>query len=435
MISFFKICIGTLNVVLGRLDFFAFFVVIFSLPFGKSIFIPILFGWLCALLISYFVKHDYSVDRFKGVLILPILFYLFHSFGVAQSTNLERGLFDMQMKLSLLLLPLLYPYRRESYQLNWRNFLWTFVAGCVASSLYYFGYALYRSYSLINGLWVFNPIPEYGWNNYFLSSEFSYMIHPSYLALYLLVALLIIGVGLSRWRKRGAGVKIAVTLVAVILVSALILLQSRAGILGFVLLALVWLLYLVFARRKYVVGVAVLVALFGLTYFVFTKFDRLANTAKSLETTAEDGIKNQCKEDGTTVRFWIWKSALSVVKEHPVWGVGTGDVRDEMQKQFEHLGMVNSAKDRLNAHNQYLETWLGVGVFGLLALLAMLFVPFWVGIRMRDWLLVGFICLCSVSFLFESMLNSIAGVGFFAIFYTILVSRSGLEASGNAKPA
>lgn len=416
------------------LDYFAFYLVVFSLPFGKSIFVPILLGWLCAVLLRYLVKRDYSVDRFKGLLILPILLYLLHINGVAQSANLEGGLFDMQMKLSLLLLPLLYPYRRESYKSNWRNFLWTFVAGCASISLYYFGYAIYRSYTLINGLWIFNPIPEYGWNNYFLSTEFSYLIHPSYLALYLLVALLIIGVELSRWRKRGAGVKIAVTLVGLLLVSALILLQSRAGILGFGLLALVWLLYLVFAKRKYVVGVGVLVALFGLTYFVFTKFDRLVNTAKSLETTAEEGIKSQNKEEGTTVRFWIWKSALSVVSEHPIWGVGTGDVRDEMQEQYESRGMASAAQYRHNAHNQYLETWLGVGVFGLLALLAMFIAPLWVGIKRRDWLLVGFICLCSVSFMFESMLNSIAGVGFFAIFYTILVSRSGLEASGNAKP-
>jgi O-antigen ligase len=429
MISFFKIDFNTLKAVLGRLDFVLFFVVLFSLPFGKSIFVPLLFGWLCAVLLSYLVKRDYSVDRFKGLLILPILLYLLHIIGVAQSTNLEGGFFDMQMKLSLLLLPLLYPYQRESYKSNWRNFLWIFVAGCAVASLYYFGYAAYRSCSVVDGLLAFNPIPKYGWNNYFLSTEFSYLIHPSYLALYLLVALLIIGVELSRLWKRRARIKIAVTFFTLFLVSALIMLESRAGILGFCLLAFVWLLYLVFAKQRYIVGVGVLVALFGLTYFVFTKFDRLANTAKSLQTTAVAGIKNQSKEDGTAIRFWIWKSALSVVKEHPVWGVGTGDVRDELQKQYESKGMAISAQYRHNAHDQYLETWLGVGVFGLMALLAMFIAPLWVGIKRRDWLLVGFICLCSVSFMFESMLNSVMGVGFFAIFYTMLVSRIGFESN------
>ena len=180
-------------------------------------------------------------------------------------------------------------------------------------------------------------------------------------------------------------------------------------------------------------GVGVLVMLLGITYFMFTKFDRLANMTKSLETTANKGLNNQNKEDGTTVRLWIWRSALSVVTEHSLLGVGTGDVRDELYQEYIKQGMYYVAFLKFNAHNQYLETWLGVGVFGLLALLAIFIAPLWVGIKRRDWLLVGFICLCSVSFMFESMLNSIAGVGFFAIFYTILVSHSGLEASGNAK--
>ena len=117
------------------LDYFAFYLVLFSLPFGKSIFVPIFFCWLCAVFISYFIKRDYSTDRFKGLLILPILLYLLHINGLAQSANLGGGLFDMQMKLSLLLLPLLYPYQRESYIEGRFAFLWSFVAGCSAASI------------------------------------------------------------------------------------------------------------------------------------------------------------------------------------------------------------------------------------------------------------------------------------------------------------
>ncbi|HUW04873.1 MAG TPA: O-antigen ligase family protein [Williamwhitmania sp.] len=321
------------------------------------------------------------------------------------------------------MLPILYPTMRESYRDNKRNFLLSFVLGCVAATIYYFGYAIYRSSEFVNGIWVFNPIPTSGWNNYFLSTEFSHLIHPSYLALYLLVAILIIGFALRRWRRIRSILKIAVILGTIVLLSSLILLQSRAGILGFGLLALVWLFYLVFAKRRYILGVGVFLALMSLAIIVFTKFNRLANTAKSLENTADFGFNRQSKDDATAIRFWIWKSDFLLIKEHPVWGVGTGDVRDMLQKQYERQGMTNAAQERLNAHNQYLETWLGTGIFGLLALLAMLFVPLWVGVKKGDWLVVGFLSLCSVSFMFESMLNTIAGVGFFAIFYTLLVSN------------
>lgn len=405
------------------LDYFAFYLLLFSLPFGKSFFVPILFGWLCAVFLSYFVRRDYSFSWFRGLLILPVIFYLLQLIGFFTSKNANGGLFDMQMKLSLLLVPMLLPYQRDSYNVNRNNFLWSFVAGCLAASLFNLGYAVFRSYSLVKGLWVFNPISKYNWDNYFLGTEFSQLIHPSYFALYLLVALLIIGFELRRWRSIRPVIKIAVILGALLLLTSLILLQSRAGILGFGLLALVWVLYLVFAKRSFILGLAVFFALMILSILMFTKFNRLANTAKSLENTADYGFNHQSKDDATTIRFWIWKSDFLLIKEHPVWGVGTGDVRDMLQKQYESQGMTNAAQERLNAHNQYLETWLGTGIFGLLSLLAMLFVPMWIGIKRRDWLLVSFLGLCSMSFMFESMLNTIAGVGFFAIFYTMLVSN------------
>jgi len=413
------------------LDYFAFYLLLFSLPFGKSFFVPILFGWLCVVFLSYFIKRDYSFNWFKGLLILPVIFYLLQLIGLITSKNFSGGLFDMQLKLSLILLPILYPTQRESYRDNKRNFLVTFVLGCITATIYYFGYAIYRSYEFVNGIWVFNPTPKYGWNNYFLSTEFSHLIHPSYLALYLLAALLIVGFELRRWKKIKSIVKIVTIFGTLLLITSIILLQSRAGILGFGLLTFVWLLYLVFSKRRYILGVGVFLVLVILTILVFTKFNRISNTATSLENTADSGLNNQSKEDATAIRFWIWKSAFSAIQEHPIWGGGTGDVRDELKKQYIIRGMKSSAFYRHNAHNQYLETWLGTGIFGLLALLAMLFVPLWIGLKRRDWLLVGFLGLCSMNFMFESMLNSIAGVGFFAIFYTILVSNLAVN---NAKP-
>jgi len=259
----------------------------------------------------------------------------------------------------------------------------------------------------------------------------SYLIHPSYLALYHLVALLIIGLEFNSWWTKRIAIKIVVSFIALLIFASLIMLQSRAGILGFGLLITGWLFFLTFVKRKYILGLGVIVAISGFILFVFTQFNRLAYTAKSLENSVNIGINDSNKIDGTNIRFWIWKSAFSVIENHPIIGVGTGDVRDELQKQYEKRGMSQAVIFRYNAHNQYLETWLGTGIFGLFALLAMLFVPLWMGVKKRDWLVVGFLSLCSMSFMFESMLNSIAGVGFFAIFYTILVSNLAVN---NAKP-
>jgi len=422
MIHFFKRGCIFCKIVLGRLDFFTFFITLFLLPFGKKFFLPVLFIWFCLVFISYFFKRDYTIDRFKGLLLLPVILFLFYVVGIFLSTSLKEGLSDLSVIVPLLLLPLLYPYQRESYKENKLNFLWSFVAGCAVASLYYFGYALYRSYSLAGGLWVFNPANQISGGNYFLGVDFSYLIHPSYLALYLLLSLLIIGVEFNRWWKKGLAIKIILIPAISLLLASLVMLQSRAGILGFGLLSMIWLIYLVITKRKYIIGIGIFIAFICFIFLVITKFDRYTNTVKSIEKTTTVGITDQSKDDGTAIRFWIWKSALAAIKEHPIFGVGPSNVRNVLYKEYIKRDMNAAASVRLNAHNQYLETWLGLGIFGLLALLAMLFVPIWVGVKERDWLLVGFICLCCVSFMFESMLERTAGISFFVIFYTLLVS-------------
>jgi O-antigen ligase len=405
------------------IDYYIFYILLFSLPFGQRFFIPMLFIWFVFVFISYFLNNDYSIYKFRGLLFLPVLLFFFQTLRIVFSGNLMENLSDIQFKLPLLLIPMLYPYQRKLYKDNKHNFLWIFVVGCTAASLFYIGFALYRSYTFVNGLWVFNPIPQYGWNNYFFSVEFSYLMHPSYLALYLLVALLIMSSKLVLWWKNSIVLKVTTILISLMLVSCLVLLQSRAGMLNLGLISVVSFFYIIIAKRKFIIGIAFLVVLFCITLFIFSKFERIANTKRLFEIATEQGEKSQNREDVTFIRFGIWKSALSSIKEHPFLGVSPSNVREVLYEEYNKRDLIIAASEKLNAHNQYLETWLGLGIFGLLILLAMLFIPFWVGILRRDWLLVGFICLCSISFMFESMLERVAGIVFFTIFYTILVSR------------
>jgi O-antigen ligase len=238
-----------------------------------------------------------------------------------------------------------------------------------------------------------------------------------------LVALLIVSTEYKRCLKTNFAFKVAASLTILLLLISLIMLQSRAGILGFVFLVIAWFLYFIIVERKYIIGVGILATLICIFFLVLMKFDRYTYTVKFLKSTAEVGITGQTKEDGTAIRVWIWKSALSAIEKHPILGIGPSNVREKLHDEYIKRDMKAASSMKLNAHNQFLETWLGLGIFGLFTLLAMLFAPLWIGIKKRDWLLVGFICLCSISFMFESMLETIAGIGFFAIFYTLLVSR------------
>jgi len=81
----------------------------------------------------------------------------------------------------------------------------------------------------------------------------------------------------------------------------------------------------------------------------------------------------------------------------------------------------NFAKRRYNFHNQYLQTFGTIGIFGFLVLIYLLVMPFITAIKKLDYLVAIFLFIICSSFLTESMLERQAGVAFFAFFYTLLI--------------
>lgn len=302
-------------------DYYVFLIFLFALPFGRSLFSPFLFLWFILVLVSYIIKKDFSLAAISKQLFILVLYYLVFAFSSMLTTELKVGLSELQFKLPFLLVPLLYPAQRESYKQGFTNMMIAFVIGCVTASLYLWGYAAYRSFSFVNGSLVFNPIPQYGWNNYFLGTELSPSVHPSYLSLFILFALLIVGFYAKKWWAKCYGNRVLVFFSIAILIACLIMLQSRAGFLGFGLISITVLIYLVFAKRKYFLGLFILFVIGVSSIYLSNKFYRYSETIKSLQKTANSGIMSKgSKEDGTAIRFWIWKSSVSVIEEHPICG-------------------------------------------------------------------------------------------------------------------
>jgi O-antigen ligase len=79
--------------------------------------------------------------------------------------------------------------------------------------------------------------------------------------------------------------------------------------------------------------------------------------------------------------------------------------------------MTGAIEKRLNLHNQFLETWLSLGMIGILYLIFLLVYPAYLAWKNKkiSWLL--FIIAVSLNFLFETMLNTQAGVIFISYFY------------------
>ncbi|MBI5152421.1 O-antigen ligase family protein [Candidatus Peregrinibacteria bacterium] len=77
------------------------------------------------------------------------------------------------------------------------------------------------------------------------------------------------------------------------------------------------------------------------------------------------------------IRLETWGVAGKLIERKPVFGIGLGRFQDEYKASSrELLGKEPFRPEMLHSHNLLMETWLNVGVFGLAAFLAMLFLFF-----------------------------------------------------------
>jgi O-antigen ligase len=124
-------------------------------------------------------------------------------------------------------------------------------------------------------------------------------------------------------------------------------------------------------------------------------------------------------------RIPIWKSSIDVIKKNLILGVGAGDASHQLQKEYLHNGYTDAYYNNLNAHNQYLEVLVGTGLIGFLIFVSILFYLIKKMFTNKNLLFGMFIGNVLIFFLFESILNRLAGVTFFSLFAFLLLHSEG----------
>ena len=84
------------------------------------------------------------------------------------------------------------------------------------------------------------------------------------------------------------------------------------------------------------------------------------------------------KNNGNTslgARFEMWKSAIAMVKEKPLFGWGIQGATEKRKQETKEKIATGNIGQFTHAHNQYLDDLSKRGIIGLLALLAVLFIP------------------------------------------------------------
>ena len=337
--------------------------------------------------------------------------------------------------LGIFLIPILGFIKSENMPIAWRSFechiwflftplvflttspkLWTKNHFKTLLVLFSISEVLLLLFFLIRGIYYVIDTGDFG---YMYNDRFCYSYHHAYVALYATFVYILVFYFLTENSHR-IPIKRKIPFYAMELLIAICIffLYSRAGILIFLFMHLLWSGYAIYrnpSKYKPIIGIVIIVfALFG---FLMVKSPTNRFTAYNMS--LEDNIDN----DETDPRLVIWQATLIGIKENIPWGVGTGDGNDVIEEKYREKGHWLDIDYSLNAHNQFLFALLTNGIPGLIILLLYFYAPLGLAVKYRDSLLLSVFLLMFLNCLVECMFDRRAGVDFFAIMIPLLLLR------------
>ena len=336
-------------------------------------------------------------------LLLP-LFFVITVVSASLSVNGKEALTAIEVKLSFILLPWLFfcfPWPVELV----KRCLIAFVSGNFIASVLLIARAIGYAFQ--------------GESNYFFYMDFSYFMHPSYFAMYLCFALVLLAFYYPVWFETQPALKKMSWVYAIVLTVTVFLCASK---MGFITLFLMVPLLLAYRFRKHMslksvafVAVVGILLLFSLPFLFPTTIDRF----KSITTLEPEQI-DKASSESSAVRVLVWKQSSELIARKPLTGYGIGDANDSLYAAYSKNGLTGALEHHLNTHNQFLQSALQMGVVGFLAIVLLTIYNGIIAMRSRHFSLLAFSLLLLLNYTVESMLQTASGVLFTAAFYCLL---------------
>lgn len=118
-------------------------------------------------------------------------------------------------------------------------------------------------------------------------------------------------------------------------------------------------------------------------------------------------------------RFVYAQTAVSIIKEKPWFGVGTGDLNLAFHEKYKQMNTLLDEQFRWRSHNQFLAISVGFGLVGLVWFLFSLLYPPIVTQRFSDYFYLSFFLVILFSMFAEDTMETQAGVTIYAFFSSL----------------
>ena len=122
---------------------------------------------------------------------------------------------------------------------------------------------------------------------------------------------------------------------------------------------------------------------------------------------------NYYEASSVVMRFYYWKIGMQIFKDNFWFGVGTGDVKSAFKAQYQITNNELPEKYQRRAHNQYLTSFLTLGLVGGLIFLVICGAIVTIGVKTKSALGIGTMLILLSGLLFEDATETQAGITLF----------------------
>jgi len=344
--------------------------------------------------------------------------------GMIYTNDAENGLFALNKKISFFILPIMASAERcfdeKFFQILKRSFVYScfgMILLCLAAATYFylsgapianFDFSTYDNFKSIH------PDASPAWMH-FSYIQFGYWadFHPAYLSMYLVFCLVILFTENYTDRLERS----IHAMIGLLMICCLALLSSRMAIIAFMGTAVYLGVKKIQEKRRWTI---VTIVSFSFVLVIFLGINPVARFRVIEEPMITTYQANQRVTDWNSVTYRLleWEGSWSVIKAHWFGGVGTGGGKQAMSDFYAHYNS-STIGLALNAHNQYLQTWMESGFIGLFVFLLCLGLGLF---RLpQDSSYVGFILIFSLMCLTESVGERQKGIVFFTLFQVLFL--------------
>ena len=201
-------------------------------------------------------------------------------------------------------------------------------------------------------------------------------------------------------------------------------LAVRSGLVALYLALIVLLISNILQSRKYLFGVLAMIVLISVPYLAIKNIPSLRTKVDYTMWDNYSRKRGKIKEQSDGERITSQLIGLEIFKESPIFGVGSGDLKNEVKRKY-YKKFGEQIKPKM-PHNQYISILAKNGILGfLIFMFASLFPLFYRKNYLNNFIL-GFHIIIFTSYLVENTIENAIGAGIYMFFVIIIFRKKDL---------